>query len=61
MSVFFSNKRLYVVLLAFRPESSEPLSRVFLDALDHHYQVTPLHGIAVDHPINMGDDFMIQQ
>ncbi|MCI6522696.1 MAG: hypothetical protein MR448_04585 [Parabacteroides sp.] len=50
-----------MVLLAFRPESSEPLSRVFLDALDHHYQVTPLHGIAVDHPINMGDDFMIQQ
>ena len=36
-----------MVLPAFRPESPEPLSRIILNALDHHYQITPLHGIAV--------------
>ena len=34
-----------MALLTLCPESQELLSRVLLDALDHHYQVTPFHGV----------------
>ena len=36
-----------MVLFTLSPESPEPLLRVLLNTLDHHYQVTPFHGIAV--------------
>ena len=36
-----------MVLLALGSESPEPLLRVFLNAFDHHDQITPFHGIAV--------------
>lgn len=45
--LLFQKNRLYMALFTLSPESPEPLLMVLLNALDHHYQVTPFHGIAV--------------
>ena len=35
-----------MVFPAFRPQPAESLQRILLNALDHHHQVAPFHGIA---------------
>lgn len=42
-----SESILYMIFLALCPQAPEPLLRIFLNALDHHHQVAPFHGIAV--------------
>ncbi len=36
-----------MVLLAFCPQSPEPLARILLNTLNYHHKITPFHGIAV--------------